>query len=313
MEPTTNIDQHLNRMASSSEPYQDDEAQKSTVIVPEDSSGSHSIQDRLVEGSSVEHNPMDDEDYVNPKWPRPAPKEWVPFLQSFTPFPTLPLEIRQAIWKATLKPRIIDLRHNATRGFYSKIQTPLAMRLCHESRDTVKYYHSLCFGNIFYEPRIIFNFSLDTLYFDECIGPEVLEFLVSLKEDERSRIQYIAVDHLINQYREYFELGDRDNVDLFKKAVLSMPSLKEFHIVYKIDDFWHEHGYPEGNGPIHLYEEFPQPIQRFMYDDEIHAENEDNESECQELPNSDHLLEGFHVPKSGSLFGWRPTSLPILD
>lgn len=276
-------------------------------------SGLPTTKDRVSKpDDTVQHfpydDPYDDPDYVSPKWPKEKPKEWKPFLTSFTLFPKLPTEIRQAIWKFTLEPRVVEI-HASVHGFYSNIKAPRALSVCVDSRKAVGHLYPLCFGNIFHEPATVFNSSLDTLFFDREFGPEVHTFLLSLNEKELRSIEYIAVDQEINDYLDWDESSvPMDNVVLLRKAVPSMPSLKELHFVCKIDEFWHDHGIPEGQGPIKLMESWSYEVQYYLYEFEVHLNDEDAQSECQELPNMDHLLQGFDVPKTGTLWGWRPTT-----
>lgn len=256
----------------------------------------------------VQTSPYDNPGYVSPKRPKDKPKEWKPFLTSFTLFPELPTEIRQAIWRFTLEPRVVEI-HSSGHGFYSDAKVPRALSVCVDSRRAVGHLYPLCFGNIFHEPATVFNSSLDTLYFDDDFGPDVHTFLLSLNENELLSIEYIAVDREINEYLSWDESSvPRDNLTLIRKAVLSMPSLKELHFVCKIDERWHDHGMPEGKGQITLMESWSYEIQHYLHKYEIHREDEDGESECQELPNMDHLLQGFDVPRTGALWGWRPTA-----
>lgn len=126
---------------------------------------------------------------------------------------------------------------------------------------------------------------------------------------EITHIQSIAVHHMIGEDLGLDFESEDDAMDLFRKAIINMPSMKEFRIFYTIDEGHHEHGFPSGAGPIELFEDFTYEWQQFMYDEEIHIDDEDGQSECQELPNSEHLTEGFKLPKLGSVWAWRPTAL----
>jgi hypothetical protein len=110
-------------------------------------------------------SPADSYVYVD-KHEDPPPKEWKPYHTSFPQFPKLPLEIRQMIWKSTLKPRIVEVSHREEHGFYSRVENPVALQVSSESRKTVEHLYPLRFGSVLDEPAVVFNFSLDTLYFD---------------------------------------------------------------------------------------------------------------------------------------------------
>jgi hypothetical protein len=149
---------------------------------------------------------------------------------------------------------------------------------------------------------------MDTLLFDVTMQPSVVQFLLGLTKHEREHIQYIAVDHLIEESVNsgLIEMPSEDNsLEWFKVAVCSMPAIKEFAFY---SDLGHDHGFPEGNGTIELFENFPHEFQQFLYRSHYHLKDEDDMSECQGLPNCDHLIIGFEVPTK-SLFGWRSVKL----
>lgn len=277
-----------------------------TAVVPVDSErlspAREASQDQLSQDSW-------DSNYWDPKWGKDPPKVWRPYLEKFTLFPKLPIEIRQAIWKTTLKPRAVEIEHGVDRGFYSRVHVPVALRVNKDSRNAVGLLYPLCFGSVLHQPRIVFNFSLDTLYFDGAEWTDVPLFLTGLKDIELRQIRSIAVDRDIDEVREWDDMGYNpyNNMDCFKTATAAMPSLKEFRVVCKVDESWHDHGFSQGSGPIELFEEFPYEVQQELFLDDYHIDDEDGQSECQELPNSEHMLEGFNVPMTGSIWGWRRT------
>lgn len=251
-----------------------------------------------------------EDSFVWTKGPKSPPKEIRPFLESFTLFPKLAVEIRDIIWRLTLTPRTVEISYNLNHGFYSRVKTPIALRACPDSRRAVIGSYPLRFGSNLHRPSIVFNFSLDTLYFDWG-NNRVCQFLVSLSDVELKGIQSIAVHEMSNEAIDFEYAPEDDSLDLFKKASHVMPALKEFLIVYDLGMDWHGHGFPEGSGPIELFPDFTYELQQYMYREGIHLDDEDGESECQEPPNSEHLTEGFDVPETRSVFGWRPTKLPM--
>jgi hypothetical protein len=237
-----------------------------------------------------------------------GPKMWIPHLEKFTLFPKLPIEIRQAVWKCTLQPRIVELSHSCERGYYSRVETPVSLRVNKDSRKAVGFLYPLCFGSILHQARIVFNFSMDTLYFDEMIWNEVPNFLVGLKDFELQQLQYIAFDRLIDEAREWDDMYYNPylNMDCLQKAATAMPALKEIYIVVKIDEMWHEHHYPESNGMIKLSEEFPSELKKYCWDPEDSDDGHlDMECECMLKPKYTDELKDFDVPKKDSIWGWR--------
>jgi hypothetical protein len=130
------------------------------------------------------------------------PKTWKPYLEQFTLFPKLPIEIRQATWRFTLQPRAVEIAYTYNHEYYSHVGIPVALRVNRDSRNAVSLLYPLCFGSILHQPRIVFNFSMDTLYFDEMIWTELPKFLVSLGDVELKQIQSIAVDRFIDEARK---------------------------------------------------------------------------------------------------------------
>jgi hypothetical protein len=125
-------------------------------------------------------------------------------------------------------------------------------------------------------------------------------------------IKYLAVDHFIHAFREWSDEPMQDSFPALRKDARAMPELKEFLVVYKLDEEHHEHGIPEGRGTMQLYEKFPWNVFEYIAYEGYHLDDEDGESECQELPNSEHLVEGVNAQKVGSVWGWRPTKLEIV-
>ncbi|PMD47462.1 hypothetical protein L207DRAFT_158225 [Hyaloscypha variabilis F] len=153
------------------------------------------------EGSPAEaYSKYDDPNYYDPKWGQDPSKVWEPYLQEFTIFPKLPIEIRQAIWKLTVRPRTVEIYHSTTRGYWSNVKVPTALRVNRDSRNAVGYSYPLCFGSVLHEPRIVFNFSMDILYFDDMMWTEIPRFLTSLKDAELTKIQSIAVSMILTRF-----------------------------------------------------------------------------------------------------------------
>lgn len=246
------------------------------------------------------------------KLPKSHPKIWKPFLDSFTLFPKLPIEIRQICWKLSLAARVVEVRFNRTHGFFTPIKIPVALRVCKDSRDAVKNLYPLCFGTVVHEPAIVFNFSMDTMYLDADLGPEVVPFIYSWKGFEAQNIQSLAVDRYLDDYIEEWGSGsDFEGIKVIQQATHHMPALKEVFLVVKLDDFWHDHGFPEGDGDIVLMESFSHDLQQYMYHECWHLDDEDGESECQELPDLEPFLKNFQAPVKSAIWGWRPTELPL--
>ena len=181
----------------------------------------------------------------------------LPPLTSFPLFTKLPVEIRTIIWRLTLKSRVVEIEFTELRGFFTRVATPTALRVCHDSRKAVIAYYPTSFGNVMYNPRIVFNFLLDTLYFDMSFHSQVMHFLASMKEMEVRRIQSLGANSMM-----IWEWGGEVDVDIFsimKKLVPKMVSLKEFILVFDAAS-WPELKAKEGSGPTELFPQWRESL-----------------------------------------------------
>jgi hypothetical protein len=161
-----------------------------------------------------------------------APVTALVSLQRFTLFARLPPEVRFAIWRFGLSPRIVEIIRSTTcSGSYSQAALPAALHACRESRQVVEPLYPRCFGSSLQPERVRFNFDLDTLYFNVSEEEEGLaHFLGILKEREIARLKYVPVDD------EY--LGRIADIYFtrrgLKRALRAMTSLREMVVVCDI-------------------------------------------------------------------------------
>jgi hypothetical protein len=247
-----------------------------------------------------------------------------PFLRSFTLFPKLPLEIRMMIWKQTLEPRDIEIYFAPNRGFFTPIRGPVALRVNKESRNTVEPLYPLSFGNVIYQPRVRFNFSIDTLFLEHDFQPQVLHFLASLKPEEITQLRYLAVDRLIDEDFGDDERMDIDTQSVIRKVVPAMTALKEIRLIINLDymidiDIVN----PSGGGPMQLYDdEWPFYLREGHEDmcdnhcqcSEIGSDNSwgccGHGCDCMELPEVDGDWAQLKGPTVFNAWGWRPVDFP---
>jgi hypothetical protein len=153
--------------------------------------------------------------------------------KQFTPFQflKLPFEIRVMIWRVSLHPRIIQptLRKKyggfrARVGFRTtyRVELPVALRVCRESRAAVDQIY-------------VHNFELDTIFLSRNLSDDMALFLGVLASVELSNVRYLAFDRHIHL------LGDSDYRDsgmlsALERAVSAMTALKEFIVVYSMND-----------------------------------------------------------------------------
>jgi hypothetical protein len=146
-------------------------------------------------------------------------------LERFTLFTNLPLELRFMIWRVTLVPRVIKLRHSAKyAGFYAIAAIPIALQVCRESRTAVESFYPLCFGSFLQPERIRFNFQLDTFSLLTEDEEEAVPHLFGiLKQSELESLRQVAIDECL--------LDSEASSSLWNKAILSMNGLKRLTIV----------------------------------------------------------------------------------
>jgi hypothetical protein len=159
-------------------------------------------------------------------------------------FLKLPFEIRVMIWRVSLHPRIIQptlqKRYGGFRpsvGFHAsyRVELPVALRVCRESRAAVDQMYVHCFGSFLNPPHIRVNFELDTVFLSKNLSEDMALFLGVLTSVELSNLQYFAFD------RHVHLLGDSDyqepgKLSALERAVRAMTALKELIVVYSMND-----------------------------------------------------------------------------
>jgi hypothetical protein len=98
-------------------------------------------------------------------------------MDNFTLFPNLAVELRLKIWRSTLpgprnvgiKLRIKDAGFGGWIARKSTHPPPVALQVCHESREEAQKYYILSFGTTVYPPTVYFNYEIDTLCFGDGI------------------------------------------------------------------------------------------------------------------------------------------------
>jgi len=103
--------------------------------------------------------------------------------RSFTLFPDLPSELRLKIWGYIAPgPRNVSIRYKTEyntiggraravwTGWKSPDPVPIVLQISHESREEALKTYQRAFGTVFNEPRIYFNYAIDTLCFGAIPG-----------------------------------------------------------------------------------------------------------------------------------------------
>jgi hypothetical protein len=150
---------------------------------------------------------------------------------TFTLFPKLPTEIRIMIWRLTIQPRVLERKFDNIKGFYFTINYLVTLELCRDSRQAVIQSYSLCFGSAFYPASTRINFSFDTLCLDHDFD-HIRLFLVGLKDEELSRIRYVAIDELLEFLAE--EESNYSDIDLLPGIARSLEAMKALKEVIEV-------------------------------------------------------------------------------
>jgi hypothetical protein len=131
-------------------------------------------------------------------------------LREFPIFGSFPIELRLLVWEATLKPRVVELKHRTydKRGWTSRAELPVALQVCQESRVIISTHYPLSFGgppDNDSPPRVRFNFALDTVLLSYGDAAFVSRFVGSLRPLELARLRSLAIHerHLLYPISSY--------------------------------------------------------------------------------------------------------------
>lgn len=118
--------------------------------------------------------------------------------KQFTIFPKLPIELRAAIWEATLIPRTVEIRYQTpnSHGWSSATELPAALEVCKESREIISPLYPLCFGGkigSYTPPRVRFNFAIDTVYLPGITRSFVPHFIGIMNHIELRQLRSLAI------------------------------------------------------------------------------------------------------------------------
>jgi 2EXR family len=158
--------------------------------------------------------------------------------RTFTLFPKLPTEMRTMIWKLTLEPRMVEIDFDDEKGFYSKINYPVGLTVFQDSRQAVIGYYSLCFGSVWLPHKTRFNFSLDAIYLDKSFIEHVRLLFSSLMREEVKKIQYFAIDEMMEYTVNCCHLCSEHGYDLMGGICSSLERMGSLNEVVEANKLW---------------------------------------------------------------------------
>lgn len=203
--------------------------------------------------------------------------------ETFYPFKRLPIEIRQLIWRFTLKARVVEVLWATLEGekatlpelrfmlglegplpsadeivFMSLSKIPTALQVSKDSRNAVLPFYPLCFSASTHGPRIRFNLSLDTLYVDNMITQYGLDLFKNFNATELSKLEKLAVMEMYGHDGQGFAVWDA-NWAALGIEINRLVGIKElFHVVNASMVFLYTPTIPGGPDPLErtLYKKF---------------------------------------------------------
>lgn len=167
--------------------------------------------------------------------------------------------------------------------FCSYTALPAALGVCHESRAAVSGLYPLCFASNTHGAAIRFNFSIDTLFFDDHIDPYLYQFLNNLSSIELSKLRYLAImedvghddpdgdwqkwdkcwDGLMEQSKRFSNLG---KVSVVLNVLRHLQDIKlQRATIAQVDRDWKNHNSTKA---IQLFKRYPwRLIERYDLND----------------------------------------------
>jgi len=141
------------------------------------------------------------------------------FLDTFTLFPDLPIELRRSIWKFSAGRRVVEIMYNQfTRGYESTTAISAILHATRESREVALECYDLCFSTNDAEPAIYFDFSIDALYLGVgSLAPIRYPFQQFLKSVNGQDLSHVRSLFLEDEYVvEFVEEGKVLNLSLYE-------------------------------------------------------------------------------------------------
>lgn len=226
----------------------------------------------------------------------PAPTDLERYPRTFTCFGRLPAELRAEIWKATLEPRIIEMKYDLPEGFYAEHDIPVALTVCQESRNILLPHYPLCFGTIFHPAKTRFNFNVDTLYIDNSFEEDIPHLFSAFREVELKELKYVAVDSYFNSPDD----GEEFIVHL-RRAMRHLKGLEELQIVYDVQILTDRTlGCGQEDHPMEIFDTLPKDLCHPDLDIGVLSSNEDLQEETL-----------WKVKKVKAVYGWRRCPVPF--
>lgn len=175
----------------------------------------------------------------------------------FEPFRKLPPEIRCMVWRFSMTPRTVELRHDYNMAkCWTVSKIPVSLTICRESRYEALKVYTLSFRTKANPPKIYFDFKQDTLFltFEKWHGEGDYEGGIDdltdqlVRNGEAKKIRSLAMDRelveifanrLEEEEEEWYADGDEDMPMPELDVIPAYTSLQSLAIVkVAIDGFW---------------------------------------------------------------------------
>lgn len=167
-------------------------------------------------------------------------------------FSRLPCEVRWIIWQLSLERRTIEIEWTQSRGFYSRVATPFALRVNRDSRNAVCHLYTLCFGNLMVPAKTLFSFKMDVLLLSSCVQEQTLLLFSSLTHVELTNLQHIAIGEDINFDCENGCDTEIDSILALGQVVPRFLALRRVSVAHVLE-YNYEGNAHGGSGPYKIY------------------------------------------------------------
>jgi hypothetical protein len=163
-------------------------------------------------------------------------------LNTFTPFPRLPQELRLKIWQATMEPRLVCIKWSPRLSQCITPDTPTILQVTHESREEGLKTYRPSFATISSSRPVVYaNLSLDTVSFEwETANAYINHFCQGSLKIALKEVKFLTLSNsefenalhdrlycLLDEFSELEELLVSGCAETPDRTLVSRPELEE--------------------------------------------------------------------------------------